>query len=142
MSALPPAPVLASPAILPGWGRVGQDEVIAVRHSHLRQGLRVHHVLGANDLVEMQEVGCHGVYLVVGQRLRLRVRHRSAEIVEHRSRIGPVAPNGAHGALAGERTLPTNEWVVRPPGALLAVARLALLGIHDGALLWGAAPQR
>src|SRR5262245_31689353 len=90
----------------------------------------------------MQEVGRHGVDLVVGQRLRLPVRHGPADIVEHRGGVGPVATNSAHRALARERTLPTDEWVVRLPSTLLAVTRLALLGIDDCALLWRAAPGR
>src|SRR4029450_11475519 len=37
-------------------GRVDQDEIVVVRHLHLRQRLRIHHVLGSDDAVEVQEV--------------------------------------------------------------------------------------
>ena len=41
-----------------------------------------------------------------------------------------------------KRALATDQLVVRLPGAFLAVARLALLRVHDGALVRGAAAGR
>ncbi len=48
-------------------GRVDHHEIVAVRHLHLRQRLRIHHVLGPDDAVEVQEIRRHGVDLLVGQ---------------------------------------------------------------------------
>ena len=47
-------------------GRVDHHEIVAVRHLHLRQRLCIHHVLGPDDAVEVQEVRRHGVDLLVG----------------------------------------------------------------------------
>jgi hypothetical protein len=48
-------------------GRVDHHELVTVRHLHLRQRLRIHHVLGPDDAVEVQEIRRHGVYFLVGQ---------------------------------------------------------------------------
>lgn len=58
--------------------RVGQDEIVAVRHLHPRQGRRVHLVLGPDDPVQVEQVRRDRVHLVVGQRSRLQVGHRAA----------------------------------------------------------------
>ena len=45
--------------------RVGNDEVISVRHFHLRQGLCVHHVLLADQLVKDKKIGCERIDLII-----------------------------------------------------------------------------
>src|SRR4029453_19110213 len=45
-----------------------------------------------------------------------------------------------HGLFAGERALPTDQGIVRLPGAFLAVTRLTFLGVHDNPLFWRAVP--
>src|SRR6266705_5596703 len=52
------------------------DEAVAVGHLHLRQRLRVHDRVLADDAVEEEHIGAHRVDLVVAERERIGDRHR------------------------------------------------------------------
>ena len=43
----------SDPASLLWPGRVDHQEIVAVRHLHLRQRMRIDHVLGSDDAVEV-----------------------------------------------------------------------------------------
>src|SRR5689334_6053634 len=120
---------------------IHDDEVVPIRHDDLRQRLRIHLVLLADDAVEVKEIRGDRIDLVVAQRLRLDVRHRAAHVVEDGGRIGPVAADRAHRCLARERALAADQAIVRLARALRAVARLALLLVHGSALRRGSATR-
>src|SRR6266568_9102445 len=56
--------------------READDEIVPVGHLHLRQRLRVHHIVLADELVEREDVGGQRIDFVIGVRPRLRPRHR------------------------------------------------------------------
>ena len=88
--------VLRVNRLVPDLVRVPNDEIVPVRHLHLRQGLGVHHLVLADDLVEREDVGGERVKLVVGQRFRDREGHRPAHDVACRNRIPNVRPTDQH----------------------------------------------
>src|SRR5712691_8221345 len=61
--------------------RIGVDETVAVRHLLLRQVLRVHHIVFADDAVEVEDVGGDGIDLLVLQGERRGERHRPPDVV-------------------------------------------------------------
>src|SRR6266571_2304253 len=69
---------------------------------HLRQRLRVHDRVLADDAVQEEHVGAHRVDLVVAERKRIGDRHRPPHVVEQRGRVRPVAADGALRRLARE----------------------------------------
>src|SRR5262249_33313437 len=109
------------------------DEPVAVRHPHLGQSLRVHHIILADDVIESENVGGERVHLVIGKRLRLRPRHRTACVIEYGRGVRPVVANELYGIAVGgiERTA-ADQRTARTAGALFAMAeRASALGI-DG----------
>src|SRR6266481_3087643 len=62
------ATIECSPAL--NLVRSPDDEIVPVRHLHLRQGLGVHHVVLADDFVEREYIGAERVEFIVGQRFR------------------------------------------------------------------------
>ena len=48
------------------------NESVPVGHFDLRQRLRVHHVVVADDAIEPQDVRRHRIYFVIGERFRCR----------------------------------------------------------------------
>src|SRR5262249_51148783 len=70
--------------------------------------------------------GRHGIDLVVGQRLRLRVGHRPPDEVEQRGGIGPEIHDGLTAVERGAR---------RPTDQRGAVPALAVLAMTEGAFL-------
>src|SRR5260370_15131540 len=102
--------------------RIPADEAVPVRHLHFRQGLGVHRLVIADDLVAGENIGGQRIDLVAGQRLRLRPWHRAPCEVEDRGcgryveRHGPFRLAGGVG------------WrLVSAPLNLLAVAGVAFL---------------
>ena len=87
---------------------------------------RVHHGVLRDDAVQREQIRRDRVHLVGRQRLRRHVRHRAADVVEHRRRVRPVAADRAHRRRLAQRALPADELIVRPPRAVDAVAREAL----------------
>src|SRR5215813_10541975 len=121
--------------------RKARDEPVAVRHLHLGKGLRVHLVLLADQLVLRQDVRRQSVDLVVAQRARLRERHRPADEVEERRRVGPEIGDGLGRAHVLHRR-GADERGADAALALLAVAGSALLRVDRRALRGGAAALR
>src|ERR1043166_6575783 len=94
--------------------RIRNGELARVRHLHLRQRLRIHYIVLANDFVDREDVGRQRVDLIVGQRLRRRVRHRASNDVEQGRRELVVGDglgridlvellDADHGPIAGRR---------------------------------------
>jgi len=69
---------------------VAADESVAVRHLPFRQRLGVHHVVVADDFVEREYVGGHGVDFIVGECFRLLLRHGPPHEIENGCGIGPI----------------------------------------------------
>ena len=124
--------------------RKADDEIVVVRHFHLGQGLRVHHLILRDQIVGGEQVGAERVDLVVGERVRRRPRHGAADIVEQRRRPGPEIGDGLErrDAIAGERRIADHD-VARAAFAVVAVTEVAaLVDIELGALRGGAASGR
>ena len=82
--------------------RVGENETVAVRHAHLREGGSIEYVILAHDIVEVENVRGHRVNLVGGERPRRVVRHRAVNVVPNGRRIRPVASDRENRLLASE----------------------------------------
>src|SRR5262245_19825781 len=70
------------------------DESIAIRHPHLRQGLRVHGVVLAYDFVKRKNVRGQSINFIVGERPWLPPWHCAANIIEESCREGPEVGDG------------------------------------------------
>src|SRR6266705_4758629 len=127
---------------VPSTRRPFAHEAVAVGHPHLRQRLRVHDRVLADDAVQEEHIGAHRVDLVVAERERIGDRHRPPHVVEQRSRVRPVAADGAQRRPAFERTDAARERVGRLAGAFRAVAGLALFLVDLQALARAAAALR
>ena len=119
--------------------RVLADESVPVGHAHLRQRLRVHRIVLADDLVEREHIGGQSVDLVVGERLRLRPWHCSPREIEDRCGVGPIVADelGRVSIAAGERTA-ADQRTARSARSLLTMAGHAFLRV-DGSALRGRA---
>src|ERR1700716_3814891 len=105
------------------------NESIPVRHPHLGQRLRVEHVVGPDDPIEIENIGRYRVEFIAGERLRLFERHRAPNIVEQSRRVRPAATYSLDRRLARrERTGAADKRIVRAPGTILAVAGLTIGG--------------
>src|SRR5205823_11052088 len=82
------------------------NEPIAVGHLHLGQSLCVHRIIFANYLIERENIGGEGVYLVVRERLRLLPRHRTPRVIEYGRGIRPIVADQLYRIAIGaiERT--------------------------------------
>ncbi len=89
--------------------RIGHDEVVAVRHLHLRQRFRIHRIAVADQLVERKKIGGERIDLVVAERSRHVVRHGPAHVVKDGGRVGVVIGNRLHSIDAVSERLPTDE---------------------------------
>jgi hypothetical protein len=118
------------------------DEVVGVRHLHLRQGLGVDHIVRADDLVLLQDERRQRVDLVVGQRLRGRPGHRPAREVEDRRRGTPETGNGLRRLDPVDRRAADQRAVSATLGAFAMTGRAAFLGIDLGTLRRRAAAGR
>src|SRR5450432_2769427 len=74
--------------------RKPDDEVFAIGHFHLRQGLRIHHLVGADQFVLCENVGRERVDFIIGERTRRLKRHGAANEIEDRRCIRPEILDG------------------------------------------------
>ena len=99
------------------------DEVVVVRHLHLRQGLRIHRLILRDQVVGREQVSADRIDLVVAQRMRRRPRHGATDIVEQRRRIGPeIGDRLVRGDAVGGQRWIADQYIAR---AALAVALAA-----------------
>src|SRR3954454_11870445 len=120
-------------AIASSSGCVGtgiSDEAAAVRHCNRRQGARVEHGVLLHDTVQEEHVSGDRVGLVISESLRVRERHRPADVVEERRSIWPIAPHRFHGLLARERARAAHQPVHGRAFALVAVTDGALRQVY------------
>src|SRR3569623_107148 len=108
------------------------NEAVAIRHRHLRQGLRVHHLGRLDDLAFREDVSDHAVDLIVGQRARRTEWHRSLDVIEQRRGIGPVAFDSLDRRFARERTTTAEQLIATD--SLRRIA-LQLVAVTGGAVL-------
>src|SRR5260370_3772330 len=131
------------PAALPTAGarsmlvRIPADEAVPVRHLHFRQGLGVHRLVVADDLVAGENIGGQRIDLVAGQRLRLRPWHRAPGEVEDRGGVRYIERHGPFRFAGG-----VGERRVAAAFTVLAVAGFAFLRVDGGALCGRAAARR
>ena len=105
--------------------RPREDEVAAVRHRHLRQRLRIHHGVGGNDAVEVQQIRGQRVRLGVGQRVRFGIGHRAADVIEHGRRVRPITPDGLHRGRRRQRAFSADQSIVDSVRTLRSMAHEA-----------------
>src|SRR5262245_24723339 len=109
---------------------------IAIWHPNPRQGLGVNHLVIADDAIELQNIGYHGIDFVIAQRLRVIKRHGAAHVVKNSRRVWPETPNCLDWHLiARERLTPADQRIIRPSGSLLAVTGKALCRVDRFPLL-------
>ena len=115
---------------------------VFIGHFDRRKGLGVKHCIFWDHSVYRQQVRSDGIHLVIGQRLRSRIRHGTADVIENRSSAGPVANRSLNGLARRERSHASRELILWLARALRAMAALALLsenspsGRHGPAAGW------
>src|SRR5260221_108273 len=116
------------------------DKSISIRHSYRRQRLCIDRIVLSDHAVELQDVGDHRVYLVIAERFGFVQRHGASHVVEDGRGVGPETADGLDRRLTrSERSLPTDQLIVRLARAFLAVTREAFGEIDLLALLRSAA---
>src|SRR3954471_23399626 len=117
------------------------DEIIPVRHLHLRQGLGIHRITLADELVGGEDVGGERIDLVVAERARVGPGHRTADVVEQRRGIGPEILDGLErlDAVALELALGDERGAPATLAALAVTGDAAFLDIELGAFAGSAA---
>src|SRR3984893_4611774 len=74
--------------------RKPDDEVVAIGHVHLRQGLRIHRIVRADQFVLRENVGRERVDFIIGERTRRLKRNGAANEIEDRRCIRPEILDG------------------------------------------------
>src|SRR3954463_4809925 len=98
------------------------DEPVAVRHLDRRKRIGIERRIRSHQPVQVQDVRRHRVNLLIAERLRRVLRHRTANVVEQRRRIWPIAADGPDRLWRCYRALPTDEPITQPALALVAMA--------------------
>src|SRR5579864_4725908 len=83
-----------------------RHKAVAVRHLHLGQTLGVHHLIGRDDAVKIENIRYQRVYFRRLQQTRLVERHRPIDVIPHRRRVGPIAPYRLERLRCRERACP------------------------------------
>src|SRR5262249_680477 len=123
-----------------------RDEPVPVRHSYLRQRLRIDHIARSNKPVEIENIGRYRVDFVRSERFRLLKWHCATDIVEQCCCVGPKTSHSLHRYFvrcerthaAGQRASERDNGL----GSLLSVTGLTFCDIDGFTLDCGATARR
>ena len=99
-------------------------------------------VFSGYDLVQMKNIGCHGINLVCTERLRRIKRHRAPDVIEQSGCVRPETTNRSHRLRRAQRAVAPHEPIGKLALPLLAVTERAGLCINLLTILHTAAPFR
>src|ERR1022692_4345116 len=118
------------------------DEAVAIGHADFGQGVSVDHRGLGDDAIQEQDVGCHGVHLVVSQHAGIVEWHRPVHIVPDGGGVGPVTAHGPQGLGTLKGALATRQWYAVAAFAFGSMTLGASIGVSLLTRRGGAAALR
>src|SRR5437867_1102795 len=113
------------------------NEIVAIRHSYLREALGIEDVGFLDDFVSIEHIGGRSVDFVRSERSRLRLGHSAVNEVPNRRGIRYQAKSDFHRLSIPEGYNPASQ----PAAAVWPMTGCALLG-KDGCALFGGSTSR